>query len=162
MARMNEKWMDAIYRRHYDEMVALATSLLRDAEEAKDVVGDVFETLMHSQQELDMNHVESFLLVSVRNTCLNRIRHRMAAEHARRQQTQEAAEEAYAELPLDDILDYIANELKPQTKQVMMLRYNEGKKYADIASDLGISRVAVYKHLNKALKILKKQFTWKD
>ena len=32
----------------------------------------------------------------------------------------------------------------------------------DIASDLGISRVAVYKHLNKALKILKKQFTWKD
>ena len=44
----------------------------------------------------------------------------------------------------------------------MMLRYSEGKKYADIASDLGISRVAVYKHLNKALKILKKQFTWKD
>ena len=75
---------------------------------------------------------------------------------------QEAAEEAYAELPLDDILDYITNELKPQTKQVMMLRYSEGKKYADIASDLGISRVAVYKHLNKALKILKKQFTWKD
>jgi RNA polymerase sigma-70 factor (ECF subfamily) len=126
------------------------------------VVGDVFETLMYSQQELDMNHVESFLLVSVRNTCLNRIRHRMAAELARRQQTQEAAEEAYAELPLEDILDYIANELKPQTKQVMILRYNEGKKYADIASDLGISRVAVYKHLNKALKILKKQFTWKD
>jgi RNA polymerase sigma-70 factor (ECF subfamily) len=143
-------------------MLLTACTLLRNQEEAEDVVGDVFETLMYSQQELDMNHVESFLLVSVRNTCLNRIRHRMAAERARRQQTQEAAEEAYAELPLDDILDYIANELKPQTKQVMMLRYNEGKKYADIASDLGISRVAVYKHLNKALKILKKQFTWKD
>lgn len=158
----DKKTIELLFRKHYSRMLLTACTLLRNQEEAEDVVGDVFETLMHSQQELDMNHVESFLLVSVRNTCLNRIRHRMAAERARRQQTQEAAEEAYAELPLDDILDYIANELKPQTKQVMMLRYNEGKKYADIASDLGISRVAVYKHLNKALKILKKQFTWKD
>lgn len=158
----DKKTIELLFRKHYGRMLLTARILLRNQEEAEDVVGDVFETLMHSQQELDMNHVESFLLVSVRNTCLNRIRQRMAAERARRQQTQEVAEEAYAELPLDDILDYIANELKPQTKQVMMLRYNEGKKYADIASDLGISRVAVYKHLNKALKILKKQFTWKD
>ena len=158
----DKKTIELLFRKHYGRMLLTARTLLRNQEEAEDVVGDVFETLMHSRQELDMNHVESFLLVSVRNTCLNRIRHKMAAERARRQQTQEAAEEAYAELPLDDILHYIANELKPQTKQVMMLRYNEGKKYADIASDLGISRVAVYKHLNKALKILKKQFTWKD
>lgn len=158
----DKKTIELLFRKHYGRMLLTARTLLRNQEEAEDVVGDVFETLMYSQQELDMNHVESFLLVSVRNTCLNRIRHRMAAERARRQQTQEAAEEAYAELPLDDILHYIANELKPQTKQVMMLRYNEGKKYADIASDLGISRVAVYKHLNKALIILKKQFTWKD
>lgn len=158
----DKKTIELLFRKHYGRMLLTARTLLRNQEEAEDVVGDVFETLMHSQQELDMNHVESFLLVSVRNTCLNRIRHRMAAERARRQQTQEAAEEAYAELPLDDILHYIANELKPQTKEVMMLRYSEGKKYADIASDLGISRVAVYKHLNKALKILKKQFTWKD
>lgn len=158
----DKKTIELLFRKHYGRMLLTARTLLRNQEEAEDVVGDVFETLMYSQQELDMNHVESFLLVSVRNTCLNRIRHRTAAERARRQQTQEAAEEAYAELPLEDILDYIANELKPQTKQVMILRYNEGKKYADIASDLGISRVAVYKHLNKALKILKKQFTWKD
>ncbi|MBR1428192.1 MAG: sigma-70 family RNA polymerase sigma factor [Prevotella sp.] len=158
----DKKTIELLFRKHYGRMLLTARTLLRNQEEAEDVVGDVFETLMYSQQELDMNHVESFLLVSVRNTCLNRIRHRMAAERARQQQPQEAVEEAYAELPLDDILDYIANELKPQTKQVMMLRYNEGKKYADIASDLGISRVAVYKHLNKALKILKKQFTWKD
>lgn len=158
----DKKTIELLFHKHYGRMLLTARTLLRNQEEAEDVVGDVFETLMYSQQELDMNHVESFLLVSVRNTCLNRIRHRMAAERARRQQTQEVAEEAYAELPLDDILDYIANELKPQTKQVMMLRYNEGKKYADIASDLGISRVAVYKYLNKALKILKKQFTWKD
>ena len=158
----DKKTIELLFRKHYGRMLLTARTLLRNQEEAEDVVGDVFETLMHSQQKLDMNHVERFLLVSVRNTCLNRIRHRMAAERARRQQTQEAAEEAYAELPLEDILDYIANELKPQTKQVMILRYNEGKKYADIASDLGISRVAVYKHLNKALKILKKQFTWKD
>ena len=158
----DKKTIELLFRKHYGRMLLTACTLLRNQEEAEDVVGDVFETLMYSQQELDMNHVESFLLVSVRNTCLNRIRHRMAAERARQQQPQEAVEEAYAELPLEDILDYIANELKPQTKQVMMLRYNEGKKYADIASDLGISRVAVYKHLNKALKILKKQFTWKD
>ena len=158
----DKKTIELLFRKHYGRMLLTARTLLRNREEAEDVVGYVFETLMHSQRELDMNHVESFLLVSVRNTCLNRIRHRMAAERASQQQTQEAAEEAYAELPLDDILDYITNELKPQTKQVMMLRYSEGKKYADIASDLGISRVAVYKHLNKALKILKKQFTWKD
>ena len=101
----DKKTIELLFRKHYGRMLLTARTLLRNHEEAEDVVGDVFETLMHSQQELDMNHVESFLLVSVRNTCLNRIRHRMAAERASQQQTQEAAEEAYAELPLDDILD---------------------------------------------------------
>ena len=94
----DKKTIELLFRKHYGRMLLTARTLLRNQEEAEDVVGDVFETLMYSQQELDMNHVESFLLVSVRNTCLNRIRHRMAAERARRQQTQEAAEEAYAEL----------------------------------------------------------------
>ena len=55
----DKKTIELLFRKHYGRMLLTARTLLRNQEEAEDVVGDVFETLMYSQQELDMNHVES-------------------------------------------------------------------------------------------------------
>ena len=71
-------------------------------------------------------------------------------------------DEEYTELPLDDILSYIDQHLTPQTRIVMMKRYGENRKYSEIAEELGISRIAVYKHIAQALTKLKKQFVWKS
>ena len=71
--------IETLFRRYYERMFLTARTLLRDPEEARDVVSDVFAELMESRQALDMKRVESYLLVSVRNKCLNMVSRRMVA-----------------------------------------------------------------------------------
>lgn len=151
----------SLFRRHYERMLLTARTLLRDPEAARDVVDDVFVELMESSRTLD-SRIESFLLVSVRNRCLNIVKRRMVEERANRHLSRETTEEPYEELPLDDVLHYIEHDLTPQTREVMMCRYGKNKRYNEIASELGISRIAVYKHIAQALTKLKKQFVWKS
>lgn len=49
----------------------------------------------------------------------------------------------------------IGSSLTPQTATVVRLRFYEGLKYADISEELGISEAAVYKHLRRAIEILR-------
>lgn len=154
--------IETLFRQYYERMILTARTLLRDSEEARDVVSDVFAELMESRQALDMKRVESYLLVSVRNKCLNLVSRRMVAERVRQQLPKDTIGEDYTELPLDDILNYIDQHLTPQTRIVMMKRYGENRKYNEISEELGISRIAVYKHITQALTKLKKQFVWKS
>lgn len=154
--------IETLFRQHYERMFLTARTLLRDPEEARDVVSDVFAELMEGRQTLDLKRVESYLLVSVRNKCLNLVGHRMIAERVHQQIPKEVFDEDYSEMPLDDILNYIDQHLTPQTRMVMMKRYGENRKYNEISEELGISRIAVYKHITQALIKLKKQFVWKN
>jgi RNA polymerase sigma factor (sigma-70 family) len=86
----------------------------------------------------------------------------MVVERASQRIPKETIDEDYSELPLDDILNYIDQHLTPQTRTVMLKRYGENRKYNEISEELGISRIAVYKHITQALTKLKKQFVWKS
>ena len=126
------------------------------------MVSDVFAELLESDRRLDPERTESYLLVSVRNKCLNLVKHRMIEERTREQMPRDTIDEGYTELPLDDILHYIEHDLTPRSREVMLRRYSSQQKYNEIAADLGISRIAVYKHIAQALTKLKKHFVWKS
>jgi RNA polymerase sigma-70 factor (ECF subfamily) len=158
----DRQMIESLFRRHYGRMLLTARTLLRDQEAARDVVSDVFAELLESSRQLDKERIESYLLVCVRNKCLNLVKHRMIEERASQHISREPIDEGYTELPLDDVLQYISQKLTPQTREVMMRRFGEGQRYNDIADGLGISRIAVYKHIAQALTKLKKQFVWKS
>ena len=153
-----------LFRRHYERMLLTARTLLRDNEVARDVASDVFAELLASDRPLDEAHIEGFLLVSVRNKCLNIVKQMMRQQRAINQHSAandpSTIDEDYTEPPLDDILRYIRDNLTPQTREVMLRRYGQQKRYNEIASELGISRTAVYKHIAQALTKLKKHFLW--
>jgi RNA polymerase sigma-70 factor (ECF subfamily) len=56
------------------------------------------------------------------------------------------------------MLRFIDTELTPKTRKVVHLRFEEHMTYRDIASHLGISEAAVYKHLAQAIRKLKQRF----
>ena len=56
------------------------------------------------------------------------------------------------------ILSYMENELTSKTRKVLQLRFRQKLKYREIATELDISEVAVYKHLAQGIKKLKQQF----
>lgn len=158
----DEQLIETLFHRHYERMLLTARTLLRDPEEARDVVSDVFAELIENDRRLDPERTESYLLVSVRNKCLNLVKHRMMAERVQELMFRDSIDDGYTELPLDDILHYIKCNLTPRSREVMLRRYDKNQKYEEIADGLGISRIAVYKHIAQSLTKLKKHFVWKS
>lgn len=76
----DRKDIEKLFRQHYRRMYRLATILLHDDAESKDVVHDVFAQLLSDTRSLREDTAESFLLTCVRNRCLNVMRNRQIQE----------------------------------------------------------------------------------
>lgn len=162
--------IERLFRAHYPAMYHVAVALLRDADEAHDVVSGVFADLLDGRLTLhesatdgaDGDSMSGFLLICVRNRSLNLLSHRTVKERAARLlslETQPSIVPADGEADhLDEVYHFMESELTPQTLQVMRLRFVHQMKYREIACALNISEVAVYKHLSQGIKKLKQHF----
>jgi len=145
--------IEQLFRRHYRRMVMTATALLGNADEARDIVADLFADLLDSRVVLPPAPTERWLLVCIRNRCLNQLKHRAIERDA---EILLPGDEK--PLPVEAIERYIDEELTPQTRNVIKQRYYDGKRSADIAREMGISRTAVYKHIVQGIRKLRKHF----
>ena len=155
MERMD---IQRLFKQHYGKMLRVARTILYDEQESKDVVSDIFEGLLRGRTVLMPDTEERYLLTSVRNQCLKRIRHqdtRLRMETATTGQTSDAEHE---DERIADIAEFVVSHLTGQEQRIFHLRFSEGYSYDEIASAEGISRVAVWKHLSHALKEIKNRF----
>ena len=153
--------LEALFRQHYRQMYRLASLLLHDDAESKDVVHDIFARLLDDSRPLREETAETYLLTCVRNQCLNVIRGR---------KIQERVERLYL-LDLDTTIlpaDRLNEELKvlnrgvdllepPVCRDIILLHFRDGITFREIALRLGVSETTVYKHLRRALSQLRTQ-----
>ena len=151
--------LEKLFKQHYRQMYRLATILLHDDAESKDVVHDIFAKLLDDHTDLREDTAESYLLTSVRNRCLNVIRKR---------QIQERIEHLYL-LDLDTTItptERLEEELKalyqgisqlepPVCRDIIIQHFRDGMTFKEIACRLGVSETTVYKHLRRALSQLR-------
>lgn len=141
-------------------MHRLAMLILRDEDAARDIVHDVFESLL---QKGLTDVSDQYLLKAVRNRCLNYIRSLSARERMQELYAVEEHEIADEEWPDDETIAMIhssvANDLTDACRRVVELRFTYGKSYKEIATSLSISEVAVYKHLRHAIDVLRKKLS---
>ena len=72
---MERQEIQRLFKQHYAKMLRVARTILYDEQESKDVVSDIFEGLLRGRTELMADTEQCYLLTSVRNQCLKRIRH---------------------------------------------------------------------------------------
>lgn len=70
---MEEREIERLFREHYLDMYKLAQRYLYDKEECKDIVSDVFANLVHQQTRMIPEIMRQYLMMSVRNRCINAI-----------------------------------------------------------------------------------------
>lgn len=154
------------YNRHRTELTVYALSILEDEEEAKDVVQEFFITFWEKKLFLNINtSIKHFLVVSIKNRCLNRIRD----NQTRKKRYQEIQlPEDYAipnyrkeQLELQKELSSAIEKEAPQSSKVFQLAYFEDMSYKEIAQTMGISPNTVKHQLVRALKILRGKFSKK-
>ena len=155
----DQRKLEKLFKQHYRQMYRLATILLHDDAESKDVVHDIFARLLDGHSDLKEETAESYLLTSVRNRCLNVMRNR---------QIQERVERLYL-LDLDTTItptEKFEEELKalykgidqlepPICRDVIVQHFRDGITFKEIACHLGVSETTVYKHLHRALSQLR-------
>ena len=185
--QINKETIEQLFRQHYLRMYQLARVLLKDDAASKDVVSEVFADVLNGKTQLGLDNetandktianepslpsanAGSYLLVCVRHKCLNllsrqkmkdRVHHLLKADTSPSIVPLEAtiAEIDRETEKYEAIQAYMDAELTPQTRKVLDLRIRQKLKYREIATELGISEVAVYKHLAQGIRKLKQKF----
>ena len=155
---MESKIIQRLFKQHYAKMLRVARTILYDEQESKDVVSDIFESLLRGQTVIMADTEERYLLTSVRNQCLKRIRHQEAKLRMEAAPVEQSSDAEDEDKRITDIVEFVVSHLKEQEQRIFHLRFIEGYSYEEIASTESISRVAVWKHLSHALKEIRNRF----
>jgi RNA polymerase sigma-70 factor (ECF subfamily) len=145
---------------HYESLCRYAYTILKNTEEAEDVVQSMFVKIWEKREGLEVKHtIRSYLFKAVYHQCINLLEHRTVKHKHQVHLTHEMQSET--QLPetfqheLEENIVAAIKSLPDQCRIIfIMSRYDE-LRYAEIASHLNISVNTVENQISKALKILR-------
>lgn len=153
--------IEPLFKANYASMHRMAMALLHDDDLARDIVHDVFASLIENPVSFPVSG--GYLLKAVRNRCLNHIRdceiHRRIAGLYFLDNEEYETGDWPDEETMTLIQNIIGSEITPRAREVMELRFGEEMRFSEIASKMGISETAVYRHLSNALASIRKKLT---
>jgi RNA polymerase sigma-70 factor (ECF subfamily) len=156
--------IEDLFKEHYEQLHRYAFTIVKDMDEAKDVVQAVFLNFWDKRATLNItSSPKAYLFRSVYNESLNyrkkqevlqKHHHISASEISDSQEQKPFAFED--ELYLKQKIENVLQELPPQCREVFIKSRAEQKKYSEIAAELGIAVKTVEAHMSKALKLIRK------
>lgn len=156
---MTTEEIEPLFRAHYAGMLVLAHRLLHDDHAARNVVHDVFASLLAGASK---DITPAYLLQAVRNRCLKQIRDLGTRERLLRLYALDLSEIEEEQWPdADDVATLnriVGRELGETDRRVLLLRFRHRKSYREIAEAMGFSEVSVYKHLRHAMQVIRQKF----
>ena len=150
--------IESLFKQHYQAMYRLAFMMLHDKEDSRDIVHDVFARLLDGDIRFDSGKAGAFLLSCVRYSCLNVMRSHDSRERAMRDfpiNDEDPGDSEVFESEIQALQDGISHLTPPICREIILLHYNEGLTFKEIATRLGVSETTIYKHLRNALNQLR-------
>lgn len=150
---------ETFYSRYFPPAMRLATTLLHDEEEARDIVQEVFLKLWESDTRID--NPPTFIIKAVRNASLNRVNQLDTREKIRRRlslKNPDGDDDSDMEGRIEETKSAVESLLTQREQQTIELIYSDGMSYKEAAEKLGVSAATVNKHLVGALKKLRNHF----
>ena len=158
---MNRKDIESLFMTYYKQMYRLATSILYNEDESKDVVSEVFARLLGMDITLRKETAEAYLMMSVRNECRNVLERKHLHERFIHLLSINATEPLRTEndvLRMEELMRYIREQLPPLSQQIFQLRYLQEMTCQEVANTLGISRQTVHVHLQQSIEKIRAFF----
>ena len=163
-----EEWaFRKVYEQFFSPLCIYAVKYVRDASEAQDIVQDVFLKIWENAERLELtSSIQHYLFASVRNGCLNYLKSLQIEDRNNRKYM-----EAYIESQNVDMVDdeellarirQVLDELPEKCREVCLLRFVEGCKYAEIAARLDMNENTVKAQLHRGMERLKQAFATYD
>ncbi|MEO6524423.1 MAG: RNA polymerase sigma-70 factor [Mucilaginibacter sp.] len=154
-----------IYNRYWAVLYSHSRRMLRDDDEAMDIVQDVFTMLWKKASELNFTtSVQAYLYSSVRNQTLNYInRSKLKNNYLESladflEQGENVTDDQVIYREFVARIDKEISNLPPKMREIFEMSRNIGLSHKDIAEKLNITDHTVKKTINRALKLLRNQF----
>ena len=155
--------IESLFKTHYTQMYHLALTLLFDEAKSKDVVSEVFASLLSGSTIVRADNAKAFLLASVRHRCLNVLQHKQVQERFARLLTEDTdtlisdnlVEE---QMRMEELMRYVRENLSSLEQQIFRLRYLREMTCQEVAEALNVSRQAVHTHLKQTVEKIRKYF----
>jgi RNA polymerase sigma-70 factor, ECF subfamily len=158
----NHMAYELLFDKWYEPLCRYAYSILKDMDDAEDVVQKMFCKLWDQREMLNIkSSINSYLYRIVHNDCLNVVHQQTShKEHnlsyiSALDGSTDSVNEHLATNELQAAIDKALGALPPQCKRVFEMSRIELLSYSEIAKQLDISTNTVENHISKALKLLR-------
>ena len=160
---MTRKDVESLFKTHYMQMYHLALTLLFDEAESKDVVSEVFASLLSGRTVMRADNAKAFLMASVHHRCLNVLQHKKVQERFARlliedSDTFASDDTAEQQMQMEVLMRYLQDTLSPLTQEIFRLRYLQEMTCQEVAEALNVSRQTVHTHLKQTLERIRAYF----
>lgn len=159
---MEQKEFYTIFTSLKDKVFRYARAILSDVEEAEDVTQDIFERLLINKNGVsEFKNVESYLIRSTKNLCLDRVKHRnvvLRNSENIKNLSNHVVEPEPEKKETSVIIRKIMDGLPKKQKMIMHLRDVEGYDFDEICEATGIDSNAIRVNLSRARKKVKEEF----
>ena len=149
-----------LFEHHYSSLCAFAEMMVKDSYTAETIVGDLFCHIWEMNSRLDIKgDLRSYLVTAVRRRCINFldqnfVRKEISGDFDEEMVTQESPTGQLLMRELDGKIKSAIDALPEKTRRVFKKSRFEGKTYAEISEELGISVNTVKYHMREALSNL--------
>jgi RNA polymerase sigma-70 factor (family 1) len=161
--RMGDKAaLEMLFKVHYAPLCRFARSILKDGEQAEDMVQEVFMKCWDKREQIQLTgSFKSYLFTAVRNHCFN------ALKTNERKFWMDEGMEDDARIAVDDVVDHIAaktltekinkaiESLPDKCRLTFQLSRFEDMSYKEIAETMDVSVKTVENQMGKALSVLR-------
>jgi RNA polymerase sigma-70 factor (family 1) len=151
-----------LYNRYWRLLYAHIYKMLRDEDESKDILQELFSGLWTKADKIpEQQNFAGYLYVSARHKVLNAIRQskfRNDYLNSLAEFANEASEATLEYLDESDLVTAIEREIQalpPRMRQVFEMSRKENLSYKEIADRLGTSDETVKKQISKSLKVIR-------
>lgn len=161
VAEQNTEALAKLYEKTSTNVYSFALSILKNAQDAEDVLQDCFVHIYAAAGEYrSVGKPLAWILTITKNLCLKKIRERKKIAEDELDQLETAFSESDAITPEDKVvLMACMRFLTDEERQILVLHIVSGFRHREIAQLLSLHLSTVLSKYNRALKKLKKYLT---
>jgi len=154
---LKRKEYNIVIKEHSNNLYGYAIKFLRDTEDAKDIVQDVFEKLWINRSNVEFAKAKSWMFTTAHNAMINFSNKKGRIQLTDEIMTYDKGGITPNSFESNQVVDRAVSILPPIQKSIILLRDLEGYSYKEIGDMLELSDAQVKVYLFRARKKIKKQ-----